>query len=93
MNGADQSLWTVFVALFVYCMCVVPLKDIEDAEGDRAFGIRNLHLAWGDKLPLISLAGLTLDLVWVGAAPMEQALKIVVAAVVGHQNLHVLGWV
>ncbi|MCE5264278.1 MAG: UbiA family prenyltransferase [Deltaproteobacteria bacterium] len=82
MNGADRLLWAVFVALFVYCLCVVPLKDIEDAEGDRAFGIRNLHLAWGDRLPLFSLAGLTLDLVWICVAPMQQALKIVVAAVV-----------
>jgi len=82
MNGADHRLWTVFVALFLYCISVVPVKDIEDAEGDRAFGIRNLHLAWGDRLPLISLAGLTLDLVWIGAAPMREALMIVVATVV-----------
>ncbi len=82
MNGADHRLWTVFVALFVYCISVVPLKDIEDAEGDRAFGIRNLHLSWGDRLPLFSLAGLTLDLVWIYAAPMPETLKIVVVAVV-----------
>ena len=58
----------LFFGLFVYCLSVVPLKDIEDAEGDRAFGIRNLYLQYENRLPLFSLAGLTADLVWIYAS-------------------------
>ncbi|MCX5819959.1 MAG: UbiA family prenyltransferase [Deltaproteobacteria bacterium] len=76
MNTSETRLLTSFFGLFVYCISVVPLKDIEDAEGDRAFGIRNLYLSWGSRLPLFSLAGLTADLVWICLVPLPQILKI-----------------
>ncbi len=76
MNTSETGLLPLFFGLFVYCISIVPLKDIEDAEGDRAFGIRNLYLSWGSKLPLFSLAGLTADLVWICTVPLPQTLKI-----------------
>ena len=76
MNTAETGLLPLFFGLFVYCISVVPLKDIEDAEGDRAFGVRNLYLFYGSRLLLFSLAGLVADLVWICAVPLPQILKI-----------------
>jgi len=82
MNTAETGLLPLFFGLFIYCLSVVPLKDIEDAEGDRAVGIRNLYLQYENRLPLFSLAGLTADLVWICVIPNSQTLKIMLAIVV-----------
>ena len=76
MNSQETGLMPLFIGLFFYCMCVVPLKDIEDAEGDRASGIDNLYLLWGDKLPLFSFAGLAGGLLWIFAVTLPQTIKI-----------------
>jgi geranylgeranylglycerol-phosphate geranylgeranyltransferase len=82
MNTAETRLLPLFFGLFVYCLSVVPLKDIEDAEGDRAFGVRNLYLRYGSRLLLFSLAGLVADLVWICAVPLPQTLNIIVTIIV-----------
>jgi 4-hydroxybenzoate polyprenyltransferase len=87
MNTSNTRLLPFFFSLFVYCVSVVPLKDIEDAEGDRVFGIRNFYLRWGSRLLQFSLAGLAANLVWICAVPLPRTLKIyltvVVAATIG----------
>ncbi len=75
MNTAETTLMPLFFGLFIYCLSVVPLKDIEDAEGDQAFGIRNLYLQYENRLPLFSLAGLTADLMWIYVVPDPQTPK------------------
>jgi len=82
MNTAETSLLPLFFGLFVYCLSVVPLKDIEDVEGDQAFGVRNLYLHYGSRLLLFSLAGLTADLFWIFVVPLPQLLKIHIMIVI-----------
>lgn len=76
MNTSETKLLPLFFGLFIYCLSVVPLKDIEDAEGDRAFGINNLYLCYGKRLTLFTLAGVVADLLWFYAVPLPQLLKI-----------------
>lgn len=81
MNTSETGLIPVFCGLFFYCICVVPLKDIEDAEGDRASGISNFYLSWGSRLQLFSFAGLSCGLLLIFAVPLPQTLKIQMAVV------------
>lgn len=81
MNTAETRLLPLFFGLFFYCMSVVPLKDIEDAEGDRAFGILNLYLHYGDKLPQFSVVALIANLVLVCFAPLPKILKLCAAII------------
>jgi len=81
MHTSDEDLVPLFVSLFFFCICVVPLKDIEDAGGDRAYGIRNFYLSWGSKLLLFSLVGLAIDLVWISVASLPLILKIQAATI------------
>jgi len=81
MHTLDEDLVPLFIGLFFFCICVVPLKDIEDAEGDRSFGIRNFYLFWGSKLVLFSLVGLSIDLVWISVAALPLILKILATTI------------
>jgi 4-hydroxybenzoate polyprenyltransferase len=76
MNTSEIRPLPLFFGLFVYCVSVVPLKDIEDTKGDRASGFRNLYLHWGNKLLLFSFVGLAADLVWICVVSLPQILKI-----------------
>ncbi len=51
------------VTLFLYCVSIIPLKDIEDQEGDRAYGIVNWSERFGEQRTLWgSMVGLSLTL-------------------------------
>ncbi|MBI9076199.1 MAG: UbiA family prenyltransferase [Desulfatibacillum sp.] len=52
-HGPDLRIF--FVSLFIYCLSIIPLKDIEDMRGD---GDWNLYTKYGGKLPYYALAGL-----------------------------------
>lgn len=82
MNTSETKLLPLFFGLFVYCLSVVPLKDIEDAEGDRVCGIRNLYLYYGSRLTMFSVVGLIADLVWIFVVPLPQLLKIHIMIVI-----------
>lgn len=82
MNRTETGLLSFFIGLFIYCLSVVPLKDIEDAEGDQAFGIHNLYGRHGKKLLLFSLAGLAANLIWFRAVSLPQALQTFVTIII-----------
>ena len=67
-------------SLFAFCLAVIPLKDIEDVEGDVRGGSGN----WADwfgprRLVLISCAGLllTVGLTWALVRPIAPRLLVV----------------
>jgi 4-hydroxybenzoate polyprenyltransferase len=66
----------LLVYVFVFCLSIVPLKDIEDVEGDRQHDSHNWGVSVGlPRLLLLSLAGLSASilLVWAGRMGPEAA--------------------
>lgn len=58
-NNNPQKYFSYVIIIFFYCLCMVPLKDIEDVEGDAQFNSDNWATIYGEKrLVLTSLAGL-----------------------------------
>jgi len=76
MKTSDTSLLRVSAVLFLYCLSIVPLKDIEDMEGDVKSGIENLFARFGKKLLYFSLCGLLLGLLTVFIFGMPYIFKI-----------------
>ncbi len=62
MNCQDYRLVPIFAVGFLFCLSVVPLKDITDAEGDSRSGYQNFYLWCGRRLPWLSVAGLIVSL-------------------------------
>lgn len=88
MNAVDFKLVPFFLILFIFCLTIIPLKDIEDAKGDKKAGIKSLLLVVGQKkLLFFSLIGLTINfcltilvnLDW----PLKPFLLILIAATIG----------
>lgn len=60
---ADKFIpyWYYVALVFGYCLCLVPLKDIEDVQGDAEYGSDNwLEIAGEKKLLISSMVGLIL---------------------------------
>lgn len=77
MNSSDTSMIPFFVVLFIYCLTIVPLKDIEDISGDTENKSKNWLAVLGErKLLLISLVGLIINLVLVYLFDIETILKV-----------------
>ena len=75
MNTSDTSLIPFFVALFLYCLSVVPLKEIEEVEEDKKSGYHNLYARFGERILVYSLCGLSLVLLLVLFFNIEYLLK------------------
>jgi len=75
MNTSDTSLIPFFVALFLYCLTVVPLKQIEEVEEDKTSGYHNLYARFGERILVYSLCGLSLVLLLVLFFDIEYPLK------------------
>lgn len=78
----DAAMLPFFAVLFVYCLSVIVLKDIQDADGDHAFGLQNVYVSLGSRLLVVSLAGLALAaavLVWF---PIPRALTVFMAVII-----------
>jgi 4-hydroxybenzoate polyprenyltransferase len=51
--------WQYLLLIFLYCLCLVPLKDIEDVEGDVTYNSGNWSNIIGErKLVICSLTGI-----------------------------------
>lgn len=72
VQGAAPDLRAFFLALFVYCLAIIPLKDIEDERGD---GDWNLYAKYGARLPYYALAGLLIDAALLSVLPAPPLLK------------------
>jgi len=75
MNTSDTSLIPFFVVLFLYCLSVVPLKEIEEVEEDERSGYHNLYARFGERILVYSLCGLSLVLLLVLFFNIEYPLK------------------
>jgi len=63
MNASGTSNLSFFVALFIFCLAVIPLKDIEDIKGDTQHRCQNWYDKLGEnRLLSFSLGGLFFDL-------------------------------
>ena len=69
---AAPDIRAFFLAIFIYCLALIPLKDIEDKQGD---GDWNLYSKYGSKLPIFALAGLGIDAALLLALPAPFLLK------------------
>ena len=76
MNTSDTALIPFFVAIFLYCLSVVPLKEIEEVEEDKRSGYGNLYSRYGERLLIYSLCGLSLVLLVVLFFEIEYLLKL-----------------
>ena len=81
-HASDYSPTPFFLVLFVYCVSVVILKDIEDVRGDVRFGMENLFHRYGRRLLVISLAGLGADLLLLALLPFRYDLKLFMVAMI-----------
>jgi geranylgeranylglycerol-phosphate geranylgeranyltransferase len=75
MNRSDTELAGLFAALFLFCLSVVPLKKIEEAEEDKKTGYCNLYSQWGLWLLIWPLSGLSLELILIHFFDFGNVLK------------------
>lgn len=60
----------LLILLFGLCLAVVPLKDVEDASGDAAYGIHNLYMRYGNTLLIGAAVGVSSILGFALLVPM-----------------------
>ena len=73
--------FTLLGYIFLFCLSIVPLKDIEDMEGDQLHGSRNFLASLGmNRLLTISLAGLIAAILLVILADLILAITVVLVA-------------
>ncbi len=77
MHTDDRTAIPCFLILFGYCLSVIPLKDIEDVEGDVTYKSDNWMAQLGSsKLFLLSISGLLLNLLLIFLLPIIAPLSI-----------------
>jgi len=62
MNTSDTCLIPFFLFLFLFCLSVVPLKKIDEADEDERSGYHNLYSRFGLMILIWPLGGLSLVL-------------------------------
>ncbi len=84
MHSADASIAPFFGGLFGFCLGAIPLKDIEDEEGDVATGLGNWFARLGPrKLLGYSAVVMIADLIYVTLMPIAMAQKLFLWAFAG----------
>ena len=72
---------TLLGYIFLFCLSIVPLKDIEDIEGDQLHGSRNfLALLGMSRLLSVSLTGLFVAIALVILGELNPAITVVLVA-------------
>jgi 4-hydroxybenzoate polyprenyltransferase len=75
---------TLLGYIYLFCLSIVPLKDIEDVEGDQLHGSRNhLALLGMGRLLTVSVAGLIAAMALVILADLGLAITVVLIALPG----------
>jgi len=81
LAALDAVQMTLLGYIFLYCLSIVPLKDIEDVDGDQLYGSRNFLASLGmNRLLLVSLTGLTAAILLVILADLGLAITVVLTA-------------
>ena len=83
--GALSSVHVTLLSyIFLFCLSIAPLKDIEDVEGDQLHGSRNfLALLGMNRLLSVSLTGLIVAIALVILADLNLAITVVLVALPG----------
>jgi len=77
MNRTDFSQIPFFISLFLYCLSIIPIKDVEDIKGDIIYNCENWFFKLGEKkLLLLSMGGLTFNLILIFFLKIGLLLKI-----------------
>jgi 4-hydroxybenzoate polyprenyltransferase len=85
---------TLLGYIFLFCLSIVPLKDIEDVEGDQLHGSRNhLALLGMNRLLTVSIVGLIAAMVLVILADLSLAIMVVLVALPGAIALLIVAFV
>jgi len=71
MNCSDYELAPIFVCGLLFCLSIVPLKDITDVKGDCQAGHQSFAAWLGARLPWFSVAGLAVSLCVLFAQPVR----------------------
>lgn len=79
MNNRDFTEVGFFIVLFLFCLGVVPLKQIEEVEPDELRGAHNLYLRFGKRILYFSLGGMLLVLLLAIFLEMSISLKILIS--------------
>lgn len=83
MHSSDLAAAPFFAALFGFCLSVIPLKDIEDVEGDQEGQCDNWLAKLGSrKLLGFCLTGLAADAVLIALIPLHGSFKLFLFAFV-----------
>jgi|ETNmetMinimDraft_26_1059896.scaffolds.fasta_scaffold63403_1 4-hydroxybenzoate polyprenyltransferase len=90
MHGGSGANAAFFVMLYVFCLSVVPLKDITDVDGDTRAGIDNLYHRYGRRLLIVCLLGLTVDAVLLSLLPLRTDLKVFMGVLIMSSSLSVI---
>ena len=80
MNSNDNSLWPFFLTLLLYCLGIIPLKDIEDVKGDVKYGVRNLFSRFQEKLLIICIFILLVNVFFIYIFNMTLLIKFFLLA-------------
>ncbi len=93
--GALNSLHATLLSyIFLYCLSIIPLKDIEDVEGDKLHGSRNfLTLLGMPRLLTVSLTGLIVAITLVILADLNLAATVVLIILSGATGLFILAFI
>lgn len=75
MNRSDTDMIPLFAGLFLFCLSVVPLKEIEEVEEDQKSGYRNLFSKFGLLFLIWPLSGLLLELILIFFFDFRNVLK------------------
>jgi 4-hydroxybenzoate polyprenyltransferase/geranylgeranylglycerol-phosphate geranylgeranyltransferase len=93
MNASGTSNLSFFVALFIFCLAVIPLKDIEDIKGDTQHRCQNWYDKLGEnRLLSFSLGGLIFDLFLVFLLNMNVLLKVCSAIFISSAMLTIVAF-
>jgi 4-hydroxybenzoate polyprenyltransferase len=80
--------------IFLFCLSIVPLKDIEDVEGDELHGSGSLLALVGpDRLLALSVAGLAAAIALVLLADLGPRITLVLVALSGATGLLIAAFV
>jgi len=76
MNASDNELVPFFIILYLYCLSVVPLKEIESVKEDNYIGRENLFAKYGHGLTVFSICGLSVAVIILCFSNISLVLKI-----------------
>lgn len=84
LDTLNRAQMVLLGYIFLFCLSIVPLKDIEDVEGDQIHGSRNWSAWLGQRRLLgLSLTGLTASIALVLLMALDLPITVILIALSG----------